>query len=209
MSTNSSQNLPLLPFAAISARTALWSAVTGVALTLPTLYIINLLAVPPNPGQAAAAAARISGIPLGMLALKAVIFMPFLEECLYRGAILQLLRRRLPLWIALLPPTFLFGITHLGFSAQNAVFAALAGLYFSWLAIRTGSLLASIICHGAVNLFVVFILRPLVSDPGANPSMLYQPLPLLMLAASVALLFLGVRQLQAESRPLAVIPAVA
>jgi len=195
------------PFARISARTALWSALTGVALVLPAFHLVNLLPLPPATGQEEAAAARIAGLMVWMLALKAVIIFPVVEECLYRGLLLPMLRRSLPLWAAIALPSLLFGLTHFGLSAQNAAFATLVGLYFSWLAIRSGSVLPAILCHGSINFFGVFILRPLFGGPGVNPSMLYQPLPLCMLAVSLAVLLFGARRLQDELTLPAAIPA--
>jgi len=184
----------------VSGSTLLWSILTGMALVVPVSGLIQLLPLPmPNPASVAANAARIAHIPSWVLALKAVVLFPLLEECIYRGVILQLLRRYLPLWIALVPPTLIFGVTHLGFSPQNALFALLVGLYFAWLAIRGRSLLPSILCHAGINCFVVFLLPRLAgANDGGEPMSFLQPVPLALLLVSVTVLAIGVRQLRGE-----------
>ena len=179
-----------------------WSVLTGMALVVPVCCVIQLLPLPTvSPQAAAAAAERFAHVPLWALALKAVIVFPVLEECVYRGVILQLLRRYLPLWAALVPPTLIFGLTHWGFSPQNAVFALLVGLYFAWLMIGSRSLFPSILCHAAINLFVVFVMRLVFGvGPGTNPRLFLEPVPLLLLACSLVVLTIGIRRLRGEFR---------
>lgn len=209
--------LPYLPFRRVSLPTAGWAVALGMALALPASYAIHHLL--PLPGasaiQVATKAKLLAATPMWLLALKSLLIYPVLEECIYRGVILQMLRRYLPLWAALLPPTVLFGVTHLGSSPSNAVFAALAGLGFAWLAVRSGSLLTAILCHTAVNLFVVFLLPFAVSllgprDAAAAPITLTHPLLLTLLGVSLVVLVAGTRKLHAGFRhPTAPAPAAA
>lgn len=196
-----------LPFKRVPLATAGWAVALGMAFVLPVSYAIHyLLSLPAASAiQLATKAKLLAATPLWLLALKCLFIYPVLEECIYRGVILQLLRRYLPLWAALLPPTLLFGVTHLGSSPANAVFAAFVGLYFAGLAIRTGSLLTAILCHSAINLFVVFLLPLAVSllgaqDAAAAPDFLTHPLPLVLLAVSVAVLATGTWRLRAGFR---------
>jgi membrane protease YdiL (CAAX protease family) len=201
---SSHPTLPYLPFKRVSLTTAGWAVGIGMALVLPASYAIHYLLPLPAASaiQVATKAKLLAATPLWLLALKSLLLYPVLEECFYRGVILQMLRRYLPLWAALLPPTLLFGVTHLGSSPTNAVFAAIAGLCFAWFAIRSGSLLTAILCHSAVNLFVVFLLPFAVSllgarEAGAAPLTLAHPLPLALLAVSVPVLVAGTRKLRA------------
>jgi membrane protease YdiL (CAAX protease family) len=210
---------PYLPFKRVSLPTAGWAVAIGMALVLPASYAIHFGLPLPAAGavQMATKAKLLAATPLWLLALKSLLIYPVLEECFYRGLILQTLRRHLPLWAALLPPTLLFGVTHLGSSPANAVFAAIAGLCFAGLAIRTGSLLTAIVCHSAVNLFVVFLLPLAVSllgprDTLAAPLTLAHPLLLALLIASLGVLVAGMRKFRAgwtppaTSRPVAAGP---
>lgn len=170
-----------------------------MALVLPFNYLIHFLPLPKASAlQVETTRHLMLSSSLGLIALKSLLIYPVIEECVYRGIMLQMLRRYLPLWAALLPPTLLFGVTHLGYSPQNAVFAGLCGLHFAWLSIRSGSLLTSILCHSAVNLFAVFLL-PLAlgrSAAAADPRFLFHPPALVLLAASLAVLAAGMRELR-------------
>ena len=189
-----------LPFSGVSFRVITGAILTGLAIVLPVIYLTHLMPLPqPDPRIVATVGHQMAKLPSWMLVLQAVVLYPLLEECIYRGLILQLLRRYLPLWFAITVPTLFFGVTHLGFSAHNAVFAAVVGLYFAWLAIRSGSLLPSILCHAAINLFVVFVIRAVFSGSAdATPEALHQPLPLVLLGGSLVVFGLGARYLARE-----------
>ncbi|HEX2860658.1 MAG TPA: CPBP family intramembrane glutamic endopeptidase [Lacunisphaera sp.] len=196
----------LLPHARVSLRGLLWSFLAGLAITLPVLWLVNQL---PLPGLAAATAAaraqRLEFLYLhpGLLAVKALLIYPLLEEFFYRGLVQQMCRRYLPTVAAVAVPNAIFAFTHIGSGWINVVFALLVGLFFSWLVIRSNSLLPSMVCHAAINAIVLFVLRPLgdtgtfVPDlkglPGAMDAMLLLGLPLLVLVT-------GWRVLQAEFR---------
>ena len=118
-------------------------------------------------------------IGVAALLIKVLIVIPLgtviVEEFAFRGVILGLLRRTLPVSRAVLLSSLLFGLWHVvtawNTSSQNAaldqatgstvgrvtavvatVFATtIAGLVFSWLRVRSGSLLAPIGAHIATN----------------------------------------------------------
>lgn len=199
MKTNitSPQPYRYLPFSRVSFRVIAWAVLTGLAIALPVIYLTHLLPLPQTDPHAATI--RLANLPSWMLVLQAVVIYPFFEECIYRGLILQLLRRYLSLWLAVSVPTIFFAVTHLGFSVQNAIFAGVVGLYFAWLAIRSGSLLPSIFCHAAINLFVVFVLRAIFpGSADATAADLHQPLALALLSGSLVVFVLGARYLTRE-----------
>jgi membrane protease YdiL (CAAX protease family) len=195
-----------LPFRRVPLSTAAWAVAVGMAFVLPAIYAIHYFL--PLPGasvlQVTTKAKLLAATPMWLLAMKSLLIYPVVEECVYRGVILQLLRRYLPLWVALVPPTLLFGVTHLGSSATNAVFAAFVGLVFAWLAIRSRSLVPAILCHSAVNLFAVFLLPLLLHlfgvQAATTPAALTHPLPLVLLAVSTGVLVIGARKLSAAFR---------
>lgn len=170
-----------------------------MALVVPLLGLIQLLPLPAaSAASVAAKAARLAHPPaIWLLALKSLVLYPLVEECVYRGIILQLLRRYLPLWIALVPPTLIFGLSHWGSSPQNAAFALLVGLYLAWLAVRHRSLLPAMVGHAGINLFVVFIL-PRLQEPAAVGNF-SRPMTLGLFALSLVVVGLGVRSLRGES----------
>lgn len=134
------------------------------------------------------------------IALHALVIAPLWEETVYRGLMLQMLRRYVPTWLAVAIPTFIFAGTHFTFSYHNAIFAAGGGLWFSRLALRNRSLYPAMLGHAGVNLGVVFILRPIFEAAGLNPSAdWHEPLPWLMLASSLALAMAALRALAEEN----------
>jgi membrane protease YdiL (CAAX protease family) len=196
-----SARVPHLPHAAISPGIAGGCLLTGLAIALPAIYFVALLplAAFDSASLDALAAQRTTEIFLrpGLIAVKALIAAPLLEEIVYRGLILQLLRRYTSPWLALLVANALFAITHVGSGVGNVVFAFVVGLFLSWLVIRSRSLYASMLCHSAINLCVVFALKPIFLAHGLSASdAMTHPLPLVLLAGSLGLLAAGIRMLR-------------
>jgi membrane protease YdiL (CAAX protease family) len=75
------------------------------------------------------------------------------EEFLYRGfAMLVFLRMDWPNWLVVLASAALFGLAHLYQGRGGLIGTMLLGLVFGMLRIVTGSLLAPIFCHMAVDI---------------------------------------------------------
>lgn len=191
-----------MPHAAVSFRAAIACIIVGMALVVPIALLTQWLPLPqPDAEMLRVSAARLARLHTQpwRLALWALVVAPLCEEFVFRGLILQMLRRYAPLWVAVLVPSVLFAGMHLSFGYQNVVVALVVGLIGSWLVLRSGSLGASILCHSGVNLAAVFVLRPLAEHFGWSAT---QPMPGLVLlvgtAASIAGLVLGGRALRAE-----------
>jgi membrane protease YdiL (CAAX protease family) len=153
---------PFLPKARISVRIGLWSVLLGIGLISPLAQAIGWLHLPLLANRIAPAQQRWMSYALhpGMLFLRAVIIYPIIEELVYRGLMLPLLRRYAPLWLAIGGSAGLFGITHLAQGVGSALNAFVLGVAFSWLVVRTGSLFASMMCHAAVNFSWLFLITP-------------------------------------------------
>ena len=153
---------PFVPLTRISGRTLIWSTLIGVGLVCPLTIGLGFLDLYYSAKLAGFSQQRWIGYALdpGALFLKAVLIIPLLEEVFYRGLVLQFLRRYCPLWLAVFVSSAFFGVTHLGNSATNAVFAFVTGGVLAWLFIRTRSLFASIVCHASVNFAWLFLLAP-------------------------------------------------
>ena len=199
---DASKDYSYLPHATVSLRVIAWSVATGMTIALPVLCLTWLIPLTPQETRMLEAATqRAAGaamMPWG-LALPALVIYPLLEEGFYRGLILQMLRRYLPLWVAVLVPTLIFGVTHFGFSWRNAVFALMVGCHLAWLAIRSRSLYPSILCHSTVNLSALFVLGPVLAAHGiTTPDAMLRPLPLAMLAGSLIVFVASIRMLHRE-----------
>jgi hypothetical protein len=80
---------------------------------------------------------------------------PIVEETIFRGFLYAGLRRRLPLFTAVLGSALLFALMHNDLAALAPI--AIIGAVLALLYERTHSLLPSIVCH-ALNNTLVFLL---------------------------------------------------
>lgn len=80
---------------------------------------------------------------------------PFVEELLFRGALLPVLVRSLPPAAALVITSLPFALMHgpmYGWSWQHLVLLLVVGAAFGLIRLRSGSTIASTLAHGAYNL---------------------------------------------------------
>jgi membrane protease YdiL (CAAX protease family) len=155
------QPVPFLPLRRITARTAIWSFLLGTALVCPVVIAVGLLSLPAITPDATRPERFLSYVlQPGTIFLKAVVIAPLWEEMFYRGLILQLARRYLPAWGAILLSTTIFAVPHAGMGLGTAVMAFLIGTVLAWIVVRSGSLYASFLCHATVNLTWLFVLGP-------------------------------------------------
>lgn len=142
------QPVPLLPLRRISLRTIIWSFLLGVAMLGPGLLLVSLLPVAPlTPHQVLKIA---QNLPLVVLA--SVVVGPLMEEMIFRGLIIQLGRRYLPLSLPVVFSLGLFAVIHFPKGLAVVVVAAPLAAVFTWLALRSRSLWTGFICHAAFNL---------------------------------------------------------
>jgi hypothetical protein len=87
-----------------------------------------------------------------VFALALVVGAPVSEEILFRGFLLSALAQsRLGFFGAAMVTTLAWTILHAGYSGIGLIEVFLAGLLFSWLLWRTGSLWVPLVCHGIYN----------------------------------------------------------
>lgn len=142
------QPAPLFPLRRIALRTVIWSFLLGVAMLGPGLLIVSWLPVAPlTPHHVLKIAQH---LPLVVLA--SVVVGPLLEELIFRGAIIQLGRRHLPLALPVGFSLLLFAVIHLPKGLAVVAVAAHLAAVFTWLALRSCSLWSGFICHAAFNL---------------------------------------------------------
>ncbi len=101
------------------------------------------------------------GIPLdnfGWFILTAIIggVLPAIcEELIFRGIILTGLRKQMKDVFAILLSALMFAIMH--GSLQQFIYPFIMGLVFGFIAVRTGSVISSMIIHGVSNILSVFM----------------------------------------------------
>lgn len=87
--------------------------------------------------------------------LSTILFAPVFEEILHRGIILEKLSRKYNVFISISVSALIFAFSHLNFvQGINAFFL---GILFSFIYIKSGSLLTSILIHLINNLYFYLI----------------------------------------------------
>ena len=94
-----------------------------------------------------------SSIDIAFLFLSFAIVTPIAEELLFRGYILDSIKRMHGDWPAIIGSALLFALVH--FNLFGMVPIIMAGVIYGWLRIKTGSLLPSIACHMMWNLMAL------------------------------------------------------
>lgn len=119
----------------------------GSAVSAFTTLIFNALNL-----KISAVSAPVGSFQTVAFILAHVIFAPLFEEILFRGIILERLRRYGDVF-SVIASAFLFALLHS--SLQSLPFSFVAGIIFGLLALLTGSPLSSIIVHFFNNLISV------------------------------------------------------
>ena len=96
-----------------------------------------------------------SSIDIAFLFLSFAIVTPIAEELLFRGYILDSIKRMHGDWPAIIGSALLFALVH--FNLFGMVPIIMAGVIYGWLRIKTGSLLPSIACHMMWNLMALVL----------------------------------------------------
>jgi len=181
---------------------ALLCVIAGMAVQFPLAELANLvhavfpvsaeemllqqrLVTPTGPWQALAAVLAI------------VVVAATTEEILFRGLLLPRLSDRYGTRFALGLTALAFGLVHVEPGA--VVVATLAGLALGWVTLRTGSSLAAVALHGAVNALPLMLPLHVVRIPGFNTvgeGVYHLPVSLLFVTGVVATgAFLGIAKL--------------
>ena len=168
----------LVPARALTAEQTWRLALAGVLCAAPVTLLVNVLAAlagMQSAGSAGMAVGRDAALLIPLL-LKSMLLVPLCEELFFRGYLLQVLApygRR----AAVLATALLFALSHVG---RGMLPVALLGVLLAALTLRTGSLLAPLLVHGAYNGAIV-----LISFSGLSP--LFDRLSLLSCALRVAM----------------------
>jgi membrane protease YdiL (CAAX protease family) len=142
------QPAPLLPLRRISLRTIIWSFLLGVGLLGPGLLLVSWLPVAPLTAHQVLNIAQ----NLPQVVLASVVVGPLMEEVVFRGLIIQLGRRYLPLALPVVFSLLLFAVIHFPKGLAVVAVAAPLAAVFTWLALRSRSLWTGFICHATFNL---------------------------------------------------------
>lgn len=135
--------------------------VAAAAALAPGLYavVITLLGFLPEEWLSAynEASAALNDTSVWAL-LATVIAAPLAEEVVFRGLIQSRLNRVMPGWLSVVISALLFGLCH-GQPVWMA-YAFLLGLFFGWIALRSKSILPTVVAHmifNAIGHFSVYL----------------------------------------------------
>lgn len=139
-----------------------WAAVAGAGAIIPEIYLEELM--PDLTNLVEKEMQELVHNDLGYFTL--CLFAPFVEETVFRGAVLRtLLPRMKSRWGAIAISAALFSLVHM--NPAQMPFAFTAGLLLGWLYSRTGSILPGVACHW-VNNTVVFAMARLLPPQMIN-----------------------------------------
>ncbi|ENQ3105511.1 hypothetical protein SAMN04488168_10752 [Bacillus sp. 491mf] len=86
-----------------------------------------------------------------LLILEGAIFVPIIEELIFRGVILQFFQQRFPFLIAAIGSSFIFGIAHT-YSLGVMASAFMTGIFMAVLYKKTNSIIPAILFHMMNNM---------------------------------------------------------
>lgn len=138
-----------------------WCAVASVGTILPSVWLQEQL--PELPDLAYDTFKMIMSSRYGFITL--CIFVPLVEELVFRGAILRSLSGFFSNpWAAIVLSSAVFALVH-GNPAQMP-HALLIGLLLGWMYVRTGSILPGVVLHWVNNtaVYVLYVLLPQTAD---------------------------------------------
>lgn len=200
-----SEMLPFRRGSSVGRITAM--AAVGVLVAQPAIWLLSWLNLQiPMPDFLAELERQQNDLIEGFLksdfnlalALFHVAMVPAVcEEILYRGFVLNMLRRTKAIWTAILISGIIFGLYHLRLS--QVVPLALIGIFLGWITVRSGSLIPAMVAHLINNSFSVIVVRLAPDSPLASsePSM---P-PIWLALVSIALVYgvlYGIRTITPE-----------
>ena len=144
--------------------TLAWVALLSVGLILPAEWVYERLQIT-MPESTEAMFEGIMREPLGYMAIG--IFVPVVEEIVFRGAILRILLglfSRSWHWVAIIFSALIFGAIHLNLA--QGLHAFVIGLLLGWMYYRTSSVVPGILLHWINNTvaYLMFHLMPQFGD---------------------------------------------
>ena len=138
-----------------------WCAVTALGTLIPSVWLQELL--PDMPDMQGETFKMIMGNDYGYFTL--CLLAPFVEELVFRGAILRVLLGSFSRhWAAIAVSAVIFALVHA--NPVQMPHALLVGLLLGWTYYRTGSILPGVAIHWVNNTaaYVIYMLMPQTAD---------------------------------------------
>ena len=130
----------------VSAKTILLAVAVAIGSIAFLNHSLDILPIPESLVEGMIEGnEELSNIPLWQSILATSVVVPILEEIVFRGFMFSRLDKAMPTWIAVIITSAVFGLVH--GQALWAVWAALVGVVFNIVRIKTGSILPTMIIH--------------------------------------------------------------
>lgn len=141
----------------IDKRVILPIIIMGLAVQFFLSYALEFLPIPEAimNDYVEKSSSIVVGGSLFIRILAVAIVAPIVEEVFFRGIILSHFRKVMPLWLAVLLSSLMFGVMH--GQILWISYTAVMGLLFAAVALREKSIVTSIILHMAINFSGLFI----------------------------------------------------
>jgi membrane protease YdiL (CAAX protease family) len=99
-------------------------------------------------------------LPVTPFGIQSIVLAPVGEELMNRGILFNYLKKHMNVWMALCVQTVVFAFSHLNsttFSHELSLlfYYSLIGFVLGLLYEKTSFLISSIVCHGAINYFII------------------------------------------------------
>jgi sodium transport system permease protein len=146
----------------------------------------------------------VTHLPGGVWTLIAIVALSpaICEESLFRGVLLSAFRKRLPNWATVAIIGLLFGLFHM--SIYKIVPTALSGALFTYLVLRSGSILCSSLAHLLLNGLAILVETGTMPDSFTNRlkdlNIEQNGLPLSWVAVATAIFIAGIISMEISAR---------
>lgn len=176
--------LKICKFTKVKLGSILFSILAAISLS----YIaVSILVVAQNVFKMhSASSAMISASQTSMLGIVCgVVFIPILEEILFRGIIFNELRKNLNIILSIIIQALIFAVAH--FSLEQGIYTFLLGVTLAAVYTWTESILSNITIHIVFNIFGSLIV-PYIMKPKTSSAIIYLILGFVILIGSLVIM---------------------
>lgn len=140
----------------VSGKQLVLSVIGGLGAMFFMNFILSFLPIPEELlGSLSSGMSNLTSYPFWQAILANALFVPIIEEVIFRGYIFSRLEKAMPAIVAALISSAAFGIVHGGL--VWAVWAFVVGMFICVVRIKSGSIIPGIIIHVILNTFAMIV----------------------------------------------------
>lgn len=181
----------------------IWAAVGCIGCLLWDFVLANLIHFPEWDTDGLEALGTMAENPIGLLII--CLIGPFLEEAVFRGAILRrLLEKNWKPWLAILVSAVFFAVAHGNFT--QGLTAIMMGCFLGWVYYRTRSIWPCVFIHALNNTTACLISMAFAGSAYEDANNLPVTIIIAMTVAGVAFLFFAIKYLDQLTKDRTALP---